>query len=85
MIVPLGLGDGKADRHGVEKGGGGLAEIVADVERQLIGADAKRLAGNQRRVGAAVGIGDGFLQQRRGRSRRISCSVILTPAGRAAG
>ena len=64
----------KADRHYVEKrrvrgepvcgpGECGLGEIVADVKRQLIGADAKRLAADQRRIGAAVGVGDRFLEE----------------------
>ena len=59
----------KADRHHVEKrrvGGEpvrGLGEIVADVKRQLVGAGAKRLAADQRRIGAAVGVGDRFLEE----------------------
>ena len=58
------------------------AEVVAHVKRQLIGADAQRLAGDQRGVGAAVGIGDGFLESERALSP-ISCKAILTPgAGR---
>ncbi len=41
------------------------------VKRQLISADAERLAGDQQRVGAAVGIGRGFLKQRAGAAANL--------------
>ena len=61
MIMALGLGDGKADRHHVEVrrvGGGEGAEIAADAELEFIGADAQRTVREQRLVGPAVSIGD---------------------------
>ncbi len=121
MIVTFGLGDGKADRHGVEERSAGDpilrdarkcsllrmrsryfglilrsgpkdrvskdgrgTEITSNMERQLIGADCATLTSDQRGVGAARRIGDGFLMSERALSP-ISCKAILTPgAGRPA-
>src|SRR5256885_4945079 len=51
----IGIGDLDRDRDALEEGLG--AEIGADVEYELIGTGAQALAFEQRRVGAALGIG----------------------------
>ena len=55
------------------------AEIVADVERQLVGA-GRRPPFQQRLVGAAVGVGDGFRQHLA--SRAAAPRARRRPAGR---
>src|SRR5215216_3914845 len=61
VIMPLRLGDGKAQRHDVEEGriaarDTPAAKVVADGEAQLVAPDRQRPAGDQWLVGAAVGI-----------------------------
>jgi hypothetical protein len=59
--MPLWFGDRKAHRHQSEKTC--AAEIIANMELQFIAADAQRLAGDQRRIGAAIGVGRILRQQ----------------------
>ena len=65
MIMGLGIGDREADRDQVEKGRFGDfyaigAEIIADMENKFKRADPRRGGGDQRRVGAPIGVGRDF-------------------------
>ena len=55
------------------------AEVVAGVKRQLVDAGLEAIAGEQRRVGAAVSVGDGRGDQPSRRRRRARCSSMATP------
>ena len=66
--MPLRLGNGKAQRHDIEKRWVALrnapaAEVVTDRKLQLVAADRQRPSADQGRVGAAIGIGDGRRNQ----------------------
>ena len=70
MIMPLSIGNAKAQRHAGEKGRlrqccALRMEIFRHLKHQLIGAGCEG-AGHQRRVGAAIMIGARFQQQRAG-------------------
>src|SRR4029434_5672566 len=61
VIMPLRLGDGKAQRHDIEEGriaarDTPAAKVVADGETQLVAGDRQGQGADQRLVGAAVGI-----------------------------
>src|SRR5436190_11336017 len=61
VIMPLRLGDGKAQRHDIEEGrianrDTPAAKVVADGEAQFVAPDRQRPAADQWLVGAAVGI-----------------------------
>src|SRR5581483_10570348 len=61
VIMPLRLGDGKAQRHDVEKRRVAnrdtpAAKVVADGKAQLVAPDRQRPAADQWLVGAAVGV-----------------------------
>jgi hypothetical protein len=60
--MALRLGDGKADRHDIEERRLGERDmpasiIIRDRKQDFVLADRNRPPGNQRRVGAPVGIG----------------------------
>src|SRR3977135_2411779 len=61
VIMPLRLGDGKAQRHDIEEGriaavDTPAAKVVAHVKAQFIAPDRQRASADQRLVGAAVGV-----------------------------
>src|SRR4030095_12897795 len=61
VIMPLRLGDGKAQRHDIEEWriaarDPPAAKVVADGEAQFVAPDRQGPAANQGLVGAAVGI-----------------------------
>jgi hypothetical protein len=63
-----GVGDGEADRHLVEEGWpvqrhAGAREIVSNGEDEFVGAGAHFIGVEQRRIGAAVGVGGGGLDR----------------------
>ena len=89
VVVGLGLGDRKADRHDVEERRPARrhalrGKIGADVEGDLVAADAQRPPGDKRRVGASIGVGDRLLQQPFG-ARTQLLEHDLDAGGRPAG
>src|SRR6266545_4860124 len=61
VIMPLRLGDGKAQRHDIEEGriaarDTPAAKVVADGEAQFVAPDRQGPAADQGLVGAAVGV-----------------------------
>jgi hypothetical protein len=67
MVMALGFGDAEADRDDVVPRRidhvRPVCMEVPEMKARLIAADAQRLGGQQRFVGAAVGIGDRVLDQ----------------------
>src|SRR5918998_1664314 len=81
VVVGGGVGDAEPDRHAPEKGRvrDSLArEVLADLERDLVHARLRLV--EQRRVGAAVGVGGRLLQELPAVARRVEAEELEAEA-----